>query len=114
MDRPGWPNEVVPSAHRMPGFTHTAAHPVLSDPAATQLVFRASFAEWVQARNRAEGIPWTHLELPAFSNGTQRTHYTWHSITWLIRNNANQWVVGPRSDIRQGPITRNVLEAAPV
>jgi hypothetical protein len=113
MDRPGWPNEVVPSAHRLPGFTHTPAHPVLSALNATELVFRARFAEWVQARNRTEGIPWTHLELPSFANRTKRTHYTWFSVTWLIRNNANQWVVGPRSEIRQGFITREVLEAAP-
>lgn len=113
MDRPGWPDEVVPSAHRLPGFTDTAASRVLSDPAATELVFRATFAEWVQARNRAEGISWTPLQLTPFSNGTQRTHYAWHSITWLIRNTANHWVVGPRSEIRQGPIAHNVLLAAP-
>lgn len=113
MDRPGWPNEVVPSQHRMPGFTHTPANPVQSAISATEVVLRTSFAEWVQARSKAEGISWTPLELPSFRNGTRRTHYTWHSIIWLIRNNANRWVVAPRSAIRQGPIARNVMGAAP-
>lgn len=114
LDRPGWPNEVVPSTHRMPGFTHTAAHPVQSAPTATEVVFRASFVEWVQARNKAEGIPWTRLELPPLPDGSTRPNYTWHSTTWLIRDNANRWVVGPRSEIGQGFIAREVLEAAPV
>lgn len=120
MDRPGWPAAVVPAAaaHRFQGFTHTAAHPVLSDLAATELVLRASFAEWVQARSKAEGIPWTPLELPPFLDGTRRTHYTWHSIIWLIRDPPNDpagaWILGPRSTIRRGSLPRDVMRAAPV
>jgi len=116
MDRPGWSPAAVPTAVKdfFFGFTHTAANPVRSDPSATELVLRGSFAEWVQARSKAEGIPWTHLELSPLPDGTKRTHYTWHSITWLIRNGPGQWVVGPRSVIQRGPIAREVMRVAPV
>jgi hypothetical protein len=116
IDRPGWSPAVVPTAAAdfFFGFTNTPANPVRSDPAATELVLRASFAEWVQGRSKTEGIPWTPLELPPFPNGTKRTQYTWNSIMWLIRNNAGQWIVGPRSVIRRGPIARDVMRAAPV
>ena len=121
MDRPGWPlpAAAVPAAatQRFRGFTHTPAHPVLSDPAATELVLRASFAEWVQARSKTEGISWTHLDLPPLPDGTKRTHYTWHSITWLIRDPAGDpaghWVLGPRSEIRRGSLARDDMRAAP-
>lgn len=120
IDRPGWVPAVLPApaSHRFQGFSHTTAHPVLSDPAATELVLRASFVEWVQARCKAEGIPWSRLELPSLPDGTKRTQYPWHSITWLIRDPAGDptghWVLGPRSVIRRGPLARDVLHAAPV
>lgn len=119
IDRPGWRDAAVPAAatQRFQDISHTPAHPVLSDPAAIELVLRSSFAEWVQARSRAEGIPWTKLELTPLSGGTRRTHYPWHSITWLIRDPAGDpagdWVLGPHSAIRRGPLSRDVMRAAP-
>jgi len=123
-DRPGWPGTLVPAAamHQFPGFTDNPAAPpadrILSSPAATDVVLRASFAEWVQARSKSEGIPWTPLELPPLPDGSRRKHLSWISITWMVRSPAGNptgvWAVGPRSVIRQGWITREVLEAAPV
>ena len=119
IDRPGWRETLVPapSTHRFPAFLSTPAAPILSNPAATDLVLRASFAEWVQARSKSEGIPWTPLELPPLPGGSKRKHFSWISITWMVRttvgNPTGAWGVGPRSAIRQGWIDRNVLEAAP-
>jgi hypothetical protein len=120
IDRPGWRDVAVPAAptQRFPGATHNPPHHVvLSDPNATEVVVRASFAEWVQARSKVEGIPWTHLELPPLPDGKKRTHYPWHSIVWLIRDPAGDptgnWVLGPGSEIGRGAIARDVMAAAP-
>jgi len=114
-DRPGWRDAAlpVPAVTLLRGFNPG----VVSAVAATELVMRFSFAEWVIARSRAEGIPWTRLQLPPFRNGSARPHIYWHSITWLIRNPlgdpTGQWVLGPRSAIEQGSLSGAVINSTP-
>jgi len=114
IDTPGWWRTPVPAPAAQP-FPRLSG--VLADAAATELVRRSSFAEWVIARNRAEGIPWTPLQLPPFANGTPRPHIYWHNIIWLIRNPAGnpagQWVLGPRSEIARGSLSADVINSAP-
>jgi len=115
-DRPGWRNAVLP----VPAVTiFTGINPAnVSNVAATELVMRFSFAEWVIARNRAEGIPWTRLQLPPFANGTPRQHIYWHSVTRLIRNPpgvaTGSWVLGPGNAIQTGSLSAAVINSAPV
>lgn len=79
-----------PDGHRYIGLTGAS-----TNPNATEVVFRYSFAEWVSTRNRAEGI--SPQRITPF--------YAWHSITWLTRNAANQWVLdNARSEIERGSI----------
>jgi hypothetical protein len=113
-DRPGWPGIALPAlaAQRFAGITG-----VLPDAAATDLVARDSFAEWVIVRSKAEGIPWTPLKLPPFRDGTPRRHIYWHSIIWLIRDPVGdvtgQWVLGRRSAVRTGSLSSVVINSAP-
>lgn len=69
MDRPGWRELALPAPAQPlgagPGGIATAAD-------AQDVVLRASFAEWVIARSRGEGIAWTPIALPARSDGTPR------------------------------------------
>lgn len=116
IDSPGWLDTALPApAALLFGGLSPAA---ISDAAATDLVFRFSFAEWVIARSRGEGIPWTPLTLPALPNGTARRHIYWHSITWLVRNPigslAGEWAQGPRSEIAPGSLSAAVINSAPV
>ena len=115
IDTPGWPLAALPAAA---GTIFGGLNPaVVSNVAATDLVFRLSFAEWVIARSQAEGIPWTHLRLPPFQNGAARPHVYWHSITWLVRNPAGNpagvWVLGPRSEIQLGSLSAAVINSPP-
>jgi len=107
IDISGWPFRTLPAPA---GFFFTGA-------AATEVVLRMSAAEWVSARNQAEGIPWTPLELPPFQDGTRRPHIYWHTITWLVRNPAGNpagtWVLGPRSRIQLGSLPETVINSAP-
>ena len=115
IDTPGWPNAVLPVAA---AISFGALNPAIrAAAAATELVFRFSFAEWVIARNRAEGIPWTRLQLPPFANGTPRQHIYWHSVTRLIRTPAGDvtgpWVLGPGNAIQLGSLSADVINSAP-
>jgi hypothetical protein len=103
IDTPGWIDTVLPRPNgtTFPGFTGVSTH---AD--ATDIVLRFSFAEWVIARNKAEGIPWTRLE--------PRRFIFWHSITWLTRNAANQWILDrARSEIERGALSGAVINSAP-
>jgi hypothetical protein len=114
VDRPHWRNIALPAPAAQPFRGNTG---VLANAAATQLVRRSSFAEWVIVRSKSEGIPWSPLELPPFRDGTRRWHIYWHSITWLIRDpvgdTAGRWVLGPRSAIRRGSLSSRVINSAP-
>jgi hypothetical protein len=115
IDTPGW-NIVLPA----PMGTIFACTPPVCETGvgthadATEVVFRASFAEWVIARSRSEGIPWTPLELPLLRNGKLRKHIYWHSTIWLTRFLANPWLMDfTRSEISLGALSAATLRAAP-
>ncbi len=111
-DRPGWPGISLPAAaaQRFPGIKNG----VSADAAATELVCRLSFAEWVIARSRIEGIPWTRLALPPRPDGKPRRFIFWHSIMWLIRNALDQWVLDlARSRIQLGSLSGAVIRSHP-
>jgi hypothetical protein len=114
VDRPHWRNIALPAPAAQPFRGNTG---VLANAAATELVRRSSFAEWVIVRSKSEGISWSPLELPPFRDGTRRRHIYWHSITWLIRDPvgdpAGRWVMGPRSAIRLGSLSGAVINSAP-
>ena len=81
---------------------------------ATDLVQRHSFAEWVIARNKAEGITWTPLRLPPRGDGTRPRHIYWHSIEWLTRDQAGNWEMNiGRSRIRRGSLPAAVIDSPP-
>src|SRR5262249_8288740 len=111
-DTPGWPDIAVPAADG----TAFLGDPAL-DNDATEIVLRASFAEWVNARSQPDGVGWTRLPLPPLADGSVRPHIYWHTITWLIRNPAGDvtgnWIVGPRSRIRLGALSAAVIRTQP-
>jgi subtilisin family serine protease len=109
IDRPGWNIPLPAPSGQIFGGLRAATH---AD--ATEVVLRASFAEWAMARNKNEGIPWTPLELPPLPNGTPRRLFFWHSITWLARNAAGDWVLNAaHSEIRRGSLSATVINSAP-
>lgn len=111
IDTPGFPGVVLPAPD---GMTLRLLNGALTDPAATDIVQRLSFAEWVIARDRAAGIPWTPLQLPALPDGTPRKFVFWHSILWLTRDAARRWVLDrARSEIARGSLSAAVINAAP-
>lgn len=82
---------------------------------ATDLVVRQSFAEWVIARNKAEGIPWTRLRLPRWSDGTQPSHVYWFNIVWLTRQANGNWDMDlGRSRIGLGSLSAATIDRPPV
>jgi hypothetical protein len=111
IDTPGW-RVVLPAAD---GMRLRLRNGCRTDTAATEIVRRLSLAEWVIVRDRGAGIPWTPLQLPAQPNGTPRRFVFWHSILWLRRNGANQWVLdAARSRIALGSLSAAVIDSAPV
>jgi hypothetical protein len=110
IDRPGWPNALpAPAGTTFPGVTG-----VRSQADATDVVLRASFAEWVIARDPGRGIPWTRLELPPLRSGAPRRFIFWHTITWLTRDGSGRWVLDPaRSEIARGSISGAAMRSAP-
>lgn len=111
-DRPGWRNTVlpVPPGSTFGGFTAG----VITHADATDVVLRFSFAEWVIARSRGEGIRWTRLELPPRTDGTPRRFIFWHSITWLVRDGSGQWVLDlPRNRIARGSLSAAIINSPP-
>jgi hypothetical protein len=112
IDTPGFPgiNLPAPGGMRLRLLNGTVTH-----PDATDLVQRMSFAEWVIARCRAEGIPWTRLELPAMRDGTPRRFVFWHSIIWLTRDGSNRWVLDrARSRIAGGSLSAAIINSPPL
>jgi hypothetical protein len=109
VDQPGWNVTLpAPAGTVFPGFT-SSAH---AD--ATDVVVRFSFAEWVIARSRSEGIPWTPLELPPLKDGSRRRFVFWHTIIWLSRDGAGRWVLDrARSRIRRGSLSAATVNSAP-
>ena len=107
VDAPGYPTVLpMPDGTTWSGATSTAATPVGSHADADDVVMRASFAEWVIARSRGEGIPWTPISPGPF--------VFWHSITWLTRNAAREWVLdAARSRIGPGALSAAAVNAAP-
>jgi hypothetical protein len=111
IDTPGFPNVQLPAAN---GLRLQLLNGAITAAAATQLVQRASFAEWVIVRDRGAGIPWTPLRFPNLPSGSPRRFVFWHSILWLRRNGANQWVLdAARSEIRRGSLSAAVINAEP-
>jgi hypothetical protein len=81
---------------------------------ATEIVQRASYAEWVIVRDKSAGLAWTRLRFPPLPDGTPRQFVFWHSIVWLRRNNAKVWVMNlARSRIRLGSLSAAVINSAP-
>lgn len=117
-DRPGWQTINVPAPAGTIFRSNLFGAPVATPANALEVVSRMSFAEWVIVRNRAEGIPWTPLQLPPLRNGNPRRHIYWHTIMWLVRNPAGSvagtWVVGPRSEIALGSLSAAVINSTPV
>lgn len=114
IDTPGWNGIAVPAADGTL-FTSGLYGPMVTTHADAQdVVSRFSFAEWVIARSKGEGIAWTPLELPPLKDGTARRHVYWHSVMWLTRDGTNRWVIGPRSEIAAGSLSDAVINAAPV
>jgi len=93
----------LPAAH-IPGIAATATH----------LVLRHSFAEWVIARSITDGIPWTPLRLPPRKDGTRPRHIYWHSIEWVMRDQAGNWDMDlGRSRIRLGSLSAAIIDSPP-
>ena len=108
----------------VPGLKHSSGPlerlplPAASIPgipaSATDLVLRHSFAEWVIARSKAEGIPWTPLRLPPRKDGTRPHHIYWHSIEWLTRLSNGSWDMDTkRSRIGLGSLSAAIIDSPP-
>ncbi|MGH7750957.1 MAG: hypothetical protein ACREQ5_40250, partial [Candidatus Dormibacteria bacterium] len=111
MDTPGWRDLALPS----PARPLKTLYPGVKTAADAQdIVRRLSFAEWVIARNRGEGIPWTPLALPPLRDGTTRRFVFWRSTLWLTRDIAGRLVLDrPRSSIALGSLSERVITTAP-
>jgi hypothetical protein len=101
MDAPGFPL-LLPRNH---GMTIAVSGGGASSVDATDLVIRGSFAEFVLARDGNQtGAPWFPISPCIF----------WHSVTWLTRNPANQWVLDKsRSRIERGVLSDQMLNSPP-
>jgi hypothetical protein len=108
IDRPGWTGALpAPAGTVFPGLGAGVA--AAAD--ARDVVDRSSFAEWVNARNLAEGIPWTRLQLPG---GAARRFIFWQNVIWLTRDGANRWVLDrARSRIGPGIISARTIDSPP-
>jgi len=115
IDTPGWVGFTppLPDGTTFPYDDPRTGNVINSHADATDVVWRLSFAEWVNARSKSEGIGWTKIELPPFKNGKARPHIYWHSTSWMARNGANQWVIDPRSGIALGALSARVIDTAP-
>ena len=113
VDRPGWKTLTLPSAGVLIGGG-TLWPGVVTAADAQDIVARYSFAEWVIARNRAEGIPWTPLALPPMRDGTTRRFVFWRCTVWLTRDAAGALVLDrPRNSIALGSLSDRVISSAP-
>jgi hypothetical protein len=116
VDGPGWLlTPPLPDGTRFPYEDPRTGDVIETHTDARDVVWRLSFAEWVNARSTSDGIPWTRLKLPPLRSGMPRPHIYWHSITWLTRNATNHWVLNnARSRIALGPLTARIIDTAPV
>ena len=106
IDAPGYAFAPLPAPN---GVRWPTSNPrVRADADATDMVFRASFAEWVEARSPAQGIPWTVI-----SPGPEGRIF-WYSTVWLVRDASNNWVLGPCSKISLGSLSNAALDSPPV
>ena len=102
VDRPGFAKTRLP---KLAGHIFTTAPRVYTHADATEVVLRASFDEWVNARP-SENVDWTPIG--------PDPHVFWHNIIWMIRNAKNQWVLDKaRSEIELGSLTESVITSAP-
>jgi subtilisin family serine protease len=114
-DSPGFPGLVLPAPAQALNAEAFYGPGTVTSAAAQDVVFRLSFAEWVIARSRGEGIPWTPLELPPFRDGSRRRFIFWRCVVWIHRNGAGNFVLdAARSRIELGSISAAVLNAEPV
>lgn len=110
VDAPGFRDPGGPLARLALPAAHIPGIPA----GVTDLVQRHSFAEWVIARSRTEGIPWTRLRLLPRRDGTPQPHIYWHSIEWLTRDPAGIWDMDiGRSRIRRGSLSATVIDSPP-
>ena len=101
MDAPGLP-VLLPRSH---GMTVAVSGGLSSSVHATDIVMRWSFTEFVLAREKKQGSPSLVPISPCFF---------WHSVMWLTRNSANQWVLDKnRSRIQPGALSTQVLNSPP-
>jgi hypothetical protein len=115
IDTPGWTlTPPLPDGTTFPYHDPRTGAAIRTHADATEVVWRLSFAEWVNARSIPDGIAWTRLDLPPLGDGKPRPHIYWHSITWLRRNAANQWVLdNARSRIALGSLSARVIDSHP-
>ncbi len=110
IDMPGWPDLALPAPAQSLGGLRPG---VFTAADAQDVVFRLSFAEWVIARSRGEGIGWTPLALPPRPDGTQRRFVFWFCIVWLTRDGAGRLVLDARSRIALGSLSARTIGTAP-
>lgn len=115
IDTPGFPGVILPGPHDLQLHLLSGA---ITHIDATDLVSRFSFAEWPIARNRAESIPWTRLELPPYRDGSPRRFIFWHNIIWLTRevpnDTSSRWILDrARSRIARGSLSERIINSAP-
>jgi hypothetical protein len=93
-DGPGWRNTTLPAPDgtRFSGFTG-----VSTDPDARQVVLKFRFAEWVNFKHQAHGIPWTTISSPTF--------FHWHSTTWLEKVGGQWQLQAGSNEIERGSQT---------
>jgi hypothetical protein len=102
VDRPGFVRTRLPA---LAGHLFTTAPRVYTHVDATEVVLRASFDEWVNARP-SESVDWTPIG--------PDPHVFWHNIIWMTRNAKNEWVLDKaRSEIELGSLAESVITSAP-
>jgi len=100
MDAPGFPL-LLP---RQNGMRIKVSEGSTTSADATDIVMRFSFAECVLARDQKGGTPWKRIS----------SYFLWHSVVWLTRNAANEWVLDKkRSRIQQGGLSEGLLKSVP-
>ena len=108
VDTPGWTTLALPSTGvLLGGGTLWPGVAIAAD--AQDIVVRFSFAEWVIARHRGDGVPWTPLAMPQ-----SRRFVLWRCVVWLTRDAAGALVLNrPRNAIALGSISNAVISSAP-
>lgn len=96
IDAPGDTRPTPIAGGSIRGMKGTASH---AD--ATELVAKFNFAEWVNAKDFSAGTNWQTISNPTFT--------FWHSIMWLTRDAANNWILDTgRSEIALGSILSDI------